>query len=84
MIHGISVSFTPIGPWFVIVGGTLTVTVLTLWAYSRRLKGSGGRLALFCPDFTLIGLVALSLGGAAAVGGIQREKETSRVRGRPG
>jgi uncharacterized membrane protein len=57
MIHGISVSFTPIGPWFVIVGGTVAVTALTLWAYSRRLRGSGGRWRYFALTLRLLALL---------------------------
>ena len=57
MIHGISVSLSPIGPWFVIIGGTLAVTALTLWAYSRRLRGSGGRWRYFALSLRLLALL---------------------------
>ena len=40
MIHGISVSFSPIGPWPFLIGAVVAVTALTLWAYSRRLRGT--------------------------------------------
>ena len=44
MIHGISVSFSPIGgSWPLVVVAIASVLALTLWAYSRRLKGTGGR-----------------------------------------
>ncbi len=38
-----SVSFSPIGPWLVVVVAALGVTVLTLWAYQQRLRGTQGR-----------------------------------------
>ena len=38
-----SVSFSPIGPWLVVVVAALGVTVLTVWAYQQRLRGTQGR-----------------------------------------
>ena len=38
-----SVSFSPIGPWPVVVVAALVVMVLTIWAYRRRLRGTRGR-----------------------------------------
>jgi hypothetical protein len=43
MIQGVNVTFDPIGPWPVLVGASLVVLWLTLWAYSLRLKGTSGR-----------------------------------------
>ena len=42
MIPGFSVSVSPIVPWPILVGVIVTVTVLTLWAYRRRLRGTSG------------------------------------------
>ncbi|MHC5538131.1 vWA domain-containing protein [Singulisphaera rosea] len=42
-----SVSFTPIGPWSVVVVAALVVTALTIWAYQQRLKGTTGRWRWF-------------------------------------
>ena len=43
MFDGFGVTLSPIGPWPVLVGLATAVLVLTLWAYSRRLRGSTGR-----------------------------------------
>jgi hypothetical protein len=42
MWQGISISFNPIGPWPLLVGASAVVLFLTIWAYSRKLKGSDG------------------------------------------
>src|SRR5262249_9473566 len=42
MSTGFSVSVRPIVPWPILIGTILTVTILTLWAYRRRLRGSSG------------------------------------------
>ena len=34
---------SPIGPWPILIGVIAAVTVLTLWAYRRRLSGTSGR-----------------------------------------
>ena len=79
MTHGISVSFNPIGPWPVLVGAAVAVTVLTLWAYSRRLRGTRRPLAVCRRVAALARLVALPAGGAAAVGLLEREEEARRL-----
>jgi hypothetical protein len=38
-----SITFSPIGPWLVVVCAALAVTVLTLWAYYYRLRAASGR-----------------------------------------
>jgi hypothetical protein len=38
-----SVSFNPIGPWYIVALAALVVTILTIWAYERRLRGTTGR-----------------------------------------
>ena len=38
-----SISLSPIGPWYVIVVAALVVMVLTVWAYEQRLRGTSGR-----------------------------------------
>src|SRR3954447_3993489 len=38
-----SISVSPNGPWFVVALAALAVTVLTLWAYRQRLRGTSGR-----------------------------------------
>ena len=35
-----SVSFSPIGPWPLVVVSALAVMALTIWAYWARMKGS--------------------------------------------
>ena len=37
-----SVSFDPIGSWFVVAAFAVVVTGLTLWAYARRIQGTTG------------------------------------------
>src|SRR5689334_12183464 len=37
-----SVSFNPIGSWFVVVLAAVVVTILTVWAYHQRLRGTVG------------------------------------------
>jgi uncharacterized membrane protein len=57
MTPGISVSFTPIGPWPILLGASLAVTALTLWAYSRRLKGTDGRWRYVAVTLRLLALL---------------------------
>ena len=38
-----SVSFSPIGPWPVVVLAALAVMLLTIWAYRARMRGTSGR-----------------------------------------
>ena len=42
MSSGISISVSPIVPWPILIGTVLAVTVLTLLAYRRRLRGTSG------------------------------------------
>jgi hypothetical protein len=42
MFKSFSVSLNPIGPWPLLVGAAVAVLFLTLWAYTRRLRGSSG------------------------------------------
>jgi hypothetical protein len=84
MIHGMSVSFSPIGPWFVIVGGTVAVTVLTLWAYSRRLRGSGGRWRYFALTLRLLALLLCLLAALRPSVVLSEKKEAGRIGGCPG
>jgi hypothetical protein len=37
-----SISLSPIGPWYAMVVAALAVMVLTAWAYERRLRGTTG------------------------------------------
>jgi hypothetical protein len=57
MLHDISVTVDPIGPWPVLVLGAALVTGLTLWAYSRRLKGSEGRWRYVAVGLRLLALL---------------------------
>ncbi|WP_422927080.1 glutamine amidotransferase [Singulisphaera sp. PoT] len=41
------VSLSPIGPWPVVVIVAVLVTVLTIWAYQQRLRGTSGRWRWF-------------------------------------
>ncbi len=36
-------SFKPIGPWPIVAVAALAVTILTLWAYRQKLRGTSGR-----------------------------------------
>jgi len=57
MIQGISVSFSPIGPWPLLVGASLVVLWLTLWAYSLRLRGTSGRWRMVALSLRLLALL---------------------------
>ena len=57
MLHDISLGFNPIGPWPVLLGASAVVTGLTLWAYSRRLKGSEGRWRYVAVALRLLALL---------------------------
>jgi uncharacterized membrane protein len=57
MGHGISVSLNPIGPWPLLFGAAVAVLVLTLWAYSRRLKGTDGRWRYVALTLRLLALL---------------------------
>ncbi len=57
MIQGISVSFSPIGPWPLLVAASLVVLWLTLWAYSLRLKGTSGRWRMVALSLRLLALL---------------------------
>jgi uncharacterized membrane protein len=57
MTRGISVSFNPIWPWPVLVLAAVAVMVLTLWAYSRRLKGTDGRWRYVAVTLRLLALL---------------------------
>src|SRR3954447_1858087 len=38
-----NISVSPIGPWYLVVLAALVVTILTVWAYQQRLRGTSGR-----------------------------------------
>jgi hypothetical protein len=57
MYQRISVTVSPIGSWPVLVVAALAVTALTLWAYSRRLKGSSGRWRWFALGLRLLAVL---------------------------
>ena len=57
MLHDVSLTFNPIGPWPVLLGASVAVTALTLWAYSRRLKGSDGRWRYVAVALRLLALL---------------------------
>ena len=57
MTSGFSIAFNPIGPWPILLGASVAVTALTLWAYSRRLKGTGGRWRYFAVGLRLSALL---------------------------
>ena len=84
MIPEFSVSVSPIVPWPVLIGVIGTVTVLTLWAYRRRLRGTSGALAVGRAVAPAAGDPALPAGGAAALGRAPGEGEAAGVAGLPG
>jgi hypothetical protein len=57
MFQGISISLNPIGPWPVLVAASLVVLVLTLWAYTRKLRGSSGRWRWIALSLRLLALL---------------------------
>ncbi len=57
MTRDISFTFNPIGPWPILLGVAVAVTALTLWAYSRRLKGSAGRWVYVAVTLRLLALL---------------------------
>ena len=57
-----SVSFSPIGPWLVVVLAALVVMVLTVWAYQRRLRGTTGRWRWFALGLRLAAVLICVLG----------------------
>ena len=58
MNHGISVSFSPIGgSWPILLLAIAAVTGLTLWAYSKRLRGTTGRWRWFALSLRLLAIL---------------------------
>jgi Putative glutamine amidotransferase len=58
MNRGLSVSFSPIGgSWPILVLAVVAVTALTLWAYSRRLRGTTGRWRWFALALRLLAIL---------------------------
>ena len=57
MFKSISVNLNPIGPWPVLVGAATVVLFLTLWAYTRKLRGSGGRWRWVALSLRLLALL---------------------------
>jgi hypothetical protein len=58
MNHGISVNFSPIGgSWPVLLLAIMSVTALTLWAYSKRLRGTTGRWRWFALGLRLLAIL---------------------------
>jgi hypothetical protein len=57
-----SVSFSPIGPWPVVVLAALVVMVLTVWAYQRRLRGTTGHWRWFALGLRLAAVLVCVLG----------------------
>ncbi len=57
MIPEFSVSVTPIVPWPLLIGLIGSVTVLTLWAYRRKLRGTSGAWRWFALALRLMAIV---------------------------
>jgi hypothetical protein len=58
MNRGLSVSFSPIGgSWPILILAILAVTALSLWAYSRRLRGTTGRWRWFALALRLMAIL---------------------------
>lgn len=53
----VSVSFQPVGNWFVVAAFAVVVTGLTLWAYQRRLQNSQGRWRWFALGLRLAAIL---------------------------
>src|SRR3954469_3011195 len=70
-----SISVSPIGPWFLVVLAALVVTVLTLWAYQQRLRGSTGRWRWFALGLRLAAVLLCVL-AALRPSVVLQEKKT--------
>jgi uncharacterized membrane protein len=57
MIPEFSVSVSPIVPWPVLIVAIGTVTVLTLWAYRRKLRGTSGGWRWFALSLRLLAIL---------------------------
>ncbi len=77
MIPRFSVSVSPIVPWPILIGVIATVTVLTLWAYRRRLSGTSGRWRWVALSLRLLADTPLPAGGPATDGHDSGEEEAS-------
>src|SRR5947208_1278271 len=53
----VSVSFDPVGNWFVVAAFAVVVTALTLWAYAPRLKSSSGAWRWFALGLRLAAIL---------------------------
>ncbi|MGE5754975.1 MAG: glutamine amidotransferase [Planctomycetaceae bacterium] len=70
-----SVSFSPIGPWPVVVLVALVVMVLTAWAYQRRLRGTTGRWRWFALGLRLAAVLVCVLGSLRPSVVLQEKKK---------
>src|SRR6516225_7249270 len=57
MFQAVSISLSPISPWPVLVGLASLVLALTLWAYSRQLRGTSGRWRWVALSLRLLALL---------------------------
>src|SRR5262245_50607843 len=57
MFDSINVTVNPIGRWPFLLGAIAAVTALTIWAYSRRLRGTNGRWRYFALALRLLALL---------------------------
>ena len=80
MNRGISVNFSPIGgSWILLVGAVLAVMVLTLMAYSRRLKGTAGRWRWFAVTLRMLALLLCLMAALRPTVTMQEKKKAELV-----
>ena len=84
MIPEFSVSVSPIVPWPILIGVIAAVTVLTLWAYRRRLQRDQRPLAVGRPVAAAAGVLLCLLAALRPSVTLAGEEEAGGVAGLPG
>jgi hypothetical protein len=69
------VSINPIGPWYIVALAALVVTILTVWAYERRLRGTTGRWRWFALALRLAAVLVCVLGSLRPSVVLQEKKK---------
>ena len=84
MIPEFSVSVSPIVPWPVLIGVIGTVTVLTLWAYRRRLQGTSGGWRWVALSLRLLAILLCLLAALRPSVALKEKKKQQAVADLPG
>src|SRR3954469_6445872 len=72
-----SITINPIGPWYVVVMAALLVTVLTVWAYQQRLRGTTGSWRYVALGLRLAGVLLCVLAALRPAVILQEKKKQS-------